>query len=99
MQGAMDYPNLTSYIKSEGHSLAGGPIALLFIEDDVEVETTLDHHINLGLKHVIVFAKSLPEVDADTLTLVTKVYVDTFVDDCVKQAVNTLMPHMAGSWV
>ena len=95
----MDYPDLTSYIKSEGHSLAKGPIALLFIEDDVEVETTLDHHINLGFKHVIVFAKSLPEVDEDTLTLVTTVYVDTFVDDCVELTVNTLMPHMAGSWV
>lgn len=44
----MDYPNLTSFIKSEGRSLAKGPIALLFIEDDVEVETTLNHHIKLG---------------------------------------------------
>ena len=48
MQGAIDYLNLTSFIKSEGRSLAKGPIALLFIENDVEVETTLDHHINLG---------------------------------------------------
>ena len=36
----MDNPNLTSFIKSEGQSLAKGPIALLFIEDDVEIETT-----------------------------------------------------------
>ena len=54
MQGTKDYPNLRSFIKSEGRSLAKGPIALLFIEDDVEVETTLDHHINLGLKQIIV---------------------------------------------
>ena len=46
----MEYPNLTSFIKSEGRSLAKGPIVLLFIEDDVEVETTLDHHIKLGFK-------------------------------------------------
>ena len=44
----MDYPNLTSFIKSEGGSFAKGPVALLFIEDDVEVETTLDHQIKLG---------------------------------------------------
>ena len=50
----MDYPNLRSFIKSEGRSLAKGPIALLFIEDDFEVETTLDHHINLGFKQIIV---------------------------------------------
>ena len=46
----MDYSNLTSFIKSEGRSLAKGPIALLFIEDGVEVETTLDHHIKQGFK-------------------------------------------------
>lgn len=31
MQGTMDYPNLTSFIKSEGRSLAKGPIALLLL--------------------------------------------------------------------
>ena len=95
----MDYPNLTSFINSEGRSLAKGPIALLFIEDDVEVETTLDHHIKLGFKQIIVLAKSFPEVDEDTLTQVTTVYVDTFADDCVERTVNTLMPHLAGAWV
>ena len=83
----MDYPNSTSFIKSEGRSLAKGPIALLFIEDDVEVETTLDHHIKPGFKQIIVLAKSLPGVDEDTLTQVTTVFVDTFADDCVAQTV------------
>ena len=95
----MDYSNLTSFIKSEGRSLAEGPIALLFIEDDVEVETTLDHHIKLGFKQIIILAKSLPEIDDDTLSQVISVYVDTFADDCVEQTVNTLMPHIAGAWV
>lgn len=71
----MDYPNLTSFIKSEGSCLSKGPIALLFAEDDVEVEITLNHHIKLGFKQIIVFAKSLPEIDDDTLTQVTTVYV------------------------
>lgn len=31
MQGTMDYPNLTSFIKSAGRSSAKGPIALLFM--------------------------------------------------------------------
>ena len=57
MQGAIDYLNLTSFIKSEGRSLAKGPLALLFIENDVEVETTLDYHIKLGFKQIIVLAK------------------------------------------
>lgn len=50
MQGIMDYPNLKAFISSEGAQLCKGPVALLFIEDDVEVESTLDHHINLGFK-------------------------------------------------
>jgi hypothetical protein len=58
----------------------------------------LDHHVKLGFKQIIVLAKSLPEVDDDTLTQVTTVYVDTFADDSVEWTVNTLMPHMAGPW-
>ena len=50
MQGIMDYPNLKAFISSEGAQLCKGPVALLFIEDDVEVESTLDHHIKLGFK-------------------------------------------------
>ena len=99
MQDTMDYPNLTSFIKSEGRNLDKEPIALLIIEDDAEVETTLDHHIKLGFKQIIVLAKSLSEVDEDTLSRVTTVYVDTFADDCVQRTVNTLMPHMVGAWV
>ena len=68
------------------------------IEDDVEVETILDHHIKMGFKQIIVFAKSLPGVDDDTLTQVTTVYLDTFADDCVERTVNTLMPHLTGAW-
>jgi hypothetical protein len=43
--------------------------------------------------------KSLPDIDEDTLTQVSTVYVNTFADDCVQRTVNTLMPHMAGAWV
>ena len=64
----MDYPNLTSFIKSEGRSVAKVSIAPLFIEDDVEVESTLDHHTKLGFKQIIVLAKSFPDVDEGTLT-------------------------------
>ena len=99
MQGIMDYPNLKAFISSEGAQLCKGPVALLFIEDDVEVESTLDHHINLGFKKVVVFAKSLPEIDEDTLTEVTTVDHNTFDDVVVERTVNILMPHLAGAWV
>ncbi|MFZ8879683.1 MAG: hypothetical protein ACO3RM_08650 [Paracoccaceae bacterium] len=45
----MEYPNLTSFIQNEGSTVANGPIAFSFGEDDVEVETTLDYTIKLGL--------------------------------------------------
>ena len=85
--------------KAKAAAWPKGRLRFLLIEDGVEVETTLDHHIKLGFKQIIVLAKSLPEVDEDTLTQVTTVYVDTFADDRVGRTVNTLMPHMAGAWV
>ena len=55
----------------------------------------MEHHIKPSFKQIIVFDKSLPEIDDDTLTQVTTVYVDTLADGCIELTINTLTPHLA----
>ena len=76
-----------------------GPIALLFIEDVSKLKQHWTTTLNWGSNKSFLLAKSLPDIDDDTLTQLSTVYVDTFADDCVERTVNTLMPHMAGAWV
>jgi hypothetical protein len=95
----MDFSGLNEFITAQGASLKKGPIAIIFVEDDVEVESTLAHHIALGFKQVLVLAPRLPDISDDVLIDVTTITFDPFQKFAVRDAINRLMPHMAGSWV
>ena len=95
----MDFSGLNEFITAQGASLKKGPIAIIFVEDDVEVESTLAHHIALGFKQVLVLAPRLPDISDDVLIEVTTITFDPFQKYAVRDAINLLMPHMAGSWV
>jgi len=95
----MDFSGLNEFITAQGASLKKGPIAIIFVEDDVEVESTLAHHIALGFKQVLVLAPRLPDISDDVLIDVTTITFDPFQKYAVRDAINLLMPHMAGSWV
>ena len=60
----MRYSDLNQFLQSSGKVLAKGPIAMIFVEDLVEVESTIRHHQNAGFRSVLVFAPDaldLPE--------------------------------------
>lgn len=62
----MKYESLDHFLKSGRAALTKGPVALVFAEDDVELDGTLRHHLDLGFKSLIVFAPAqfsiLPEI-------------------------------------
>ena len=43
----MHYPDLPALISDAKTAFAGGPIALILIEDDTEIAGTVRHHIGL----------------------------------------------------
>ncbi len=51
----MQHDSLDDFLGSGRSTLSKGPVALIFAEDDVEIDSTLQHHLNLGFKSVVVF--------------------------------------------
>ena len=49
----MQYDSLATMIKSTAAVPPQGPVALILVEDDVEVATTLRHHQQIGFKSLI----------------------------------------------
>jgi len=49
----MHYTSLDQMIRTDGAKLAKGPIAIVMVEDDVEVDTTLRHHQQSGFTQVL----------------------------------------------
>lgn len=64
----MNYQSLDDFLKTGKEALAKGPVALIFVEDDTEVDTTLRHHLQCGFRSVLALmpdAFVLPEDVAD----------------------------------
>ena len=61
----MRYNSLEDFLSKGKPLLAKGPVALIFAEDDVEVASTLRHHLNLGFQHVVAFMPDSFDLSAD----------------------------------
>lgn len=69
----MNYSSLDDFIANGKEHVAKGPIAIIIVEDLVEVASTLKHHIMLGFKKVIVLANDLPEMSHTILDQVVTI--------------------------
>ncbi|RMD95727.1 MAG: hypothetical protein D6811_00270 [Alphaproteobacteria bacterium] len=52
----MRHPSLDAFLSDGRHALAKGPVALIFAEDLVEVDSTIRHHFNAGFREILLFA-------------------------------------------
>ena len=95
----MQYQTLTQMITAERARLAKGPVAVLMIEDDVEVDTTLRHHQQMGFKGVIALMPSQFELPPDLAQTVIRVDYDMAADGAMETAVNTLIDPLDGVWM
>lgn len=93
------YPDLATFLRSAKAALAKDPIALILIEDDVEVATTLRHHLNLGFKSVVAFAAADITPPEDIDPKVHWVVHDMMTDAALERAVNGVIKAAEGRWI
>ncbi|MFV2051549.1 hypothetical protein [Aliiroseovarius sp. YM-037] len=95
----MTYKDLNDFLRQSGDALSKGPIALIFVEDEIEVESTIRHHVKLGFKTVLVFAPAgfaLAEPPNDTIHVIP---FDIHTDGATQAAVNRVISATPGNWV
>ncbi len=91
----MHYPTISALIADRKRSLAKGPVALILVEDAVEVDSTIAHHQKIGFGSLIVFC-------ASDLTLpdgVTRVDHDVSTDDALPTIVNAVIKATPDQWI
>ena len=57
----MTAPDLKSFLANSGKALAKGPIAMVFAEDETELNSTLRHHLDTGFAAVLLFSGQASE--------------------------------------
>ncbi len=94
----MRYQGLTDFLRTGDKALAKGPVAMIFAEDLVEVESTIAHHQKAGFAEVLVFAPDmldLPEAVEDTIHRIPYAVAR---EAAVEHAVNKIIDAAPGTW-
>lgn len=90
----MKHDNLEHFLKSNGRELSS-PIAVILAEDEIELQSTIDHHQDLGFESIIVLGE-VGGLDADA-THIIPMTLDRLEDSVA--ALNKIMKYIAGKWL
>lgn len=96
----MDYASLEAFLSEGKAALAKGPVALILVEDLVEVESTIRHHLKAGFRAVLVFAPPALVLPADLAALVHRIPYAMHVPGAITGAVNPVIAAAPpGTWM
>ncbi|WP_421905450.1 hypothetical protein [Mameliella sp.] len=95
----MFYKDIDHFLSRGAEALQRGPVALIFAEDGVELDTTLRHHRHCGFRSVILFGAEELAPPEDLRGKVHHVAHDMHRDGALQAAVNRLIPAAEGQWL
>ncbi|WP_422047815.1 hypothetical protein [Shimia sp.] len=95
----MTYDSLEQFLQTGQEHLAKGPVALIFAEDDVEVDSTLRHHLSLGFKAVIAFMPASFEMATDLVDRCQRVTMDRPSGPPMRETVNAITKAAPDIWI
>lgn len=95
----MDFESLSEVLSRGQSLLAKGPIALVFVEDAVEVDSTLRHHIDCGFRQVFAFMPADFALAKDIAEKVHRVGFNIKRGDSFIDAVNQMIAATPQEWL
>lgn len=96
----MQFDNLNAFTADKAHLPAKGPVALVLVEDEVEVDTSLRHHQQAGFRDVVVFMPRQFDLPRDLSQSVIRVDYDVTREGATAAAVNAVIDAVpAGTWM
>lgn len=96
----MSHPPLQGWLARRPAALAKGPISVLLVEDEVEVASTLDHHIAAGFRHILALSPEPLALTPAQAAVVTNLAFETRARDAHVAAVNAVIEAVPpGTWL
>lgn len=95
----MRYSSLDQFLTDAKETLAKGPVAIVFAEDPVEVDTTLRHHLAAGFVQVLLLAPEGITVPAPLADKVHWITHDVHAESALFSAVNRVIEAAPGIWL
>lgn len=95
----MIHASLSDFLKDGAATLAKGPIALIMMEDAVEVDSTIRHHLDTGFRTVVAFGKPDIRLADDITDKVQRVHIDMLAAGALESVVNGVIGAAPGQWI
>ena len=96
----MYFASLDAFARSAHPALSKGPIAIVFAEDGVELDTTLRHHLDAGFPTVLLLADDALTIPDNLTARILRIRCDVFADDALVRAVNRITAAATpGVWI
>ncbi|NNF70850.1 MAG: hypothetical protein HKN02_01495, partial [Rhodobacteraceae bacterium] len=95
----MRYNDLNHFLKKGRDALRKGPVAMIFVEDFVEVDTTIRHHQFAGFREILVLAPDELHLPDDLEKGIRRIPYDTAADGATARAVNAVIEAAPGLWL
>ncbi len=95
----MRYGNLDEFLKSGTAALAKGPVGMIFVEDLVEVDSTIRHHQRAGFKALLIFAPPQLSLPRALEEQIHRIDFDMSRDNALVDAVNRVISAAPGIWL
>lgn len=93
------YNDLQTFLKDGAAAFKKGPIALIFAEDEVELDATIRHHLDLGFKQTIVFAMPEFDIAEDVVGQIIRVNYNLLSEAAFEKALNAVMAAAGDIWI
>ncbi len=95
----MIHPSLRDFLSNGRTALAKGPIALILMEDSVEIESTLRHQLDAGFEQVVAIGERAIQIPDDMAKNVIRVHHDMRADGALEAVVNGVIDAAPGQWI
>jgi hypothetical protein len=93
------YLNLSAFIKECVPWFKKGPIALIFAEDQVELNATIRHHLNVGFSQTVVFTMPDFMIADDLANQIIRVSYSLLTPTALEVALNLIMKAADDIWI
>lgn len=95
----MQYSSLKDFLARGRDALAKGPIGMIFVEDEAEIDSTVRHHLDMQFGALVVFMPDAFALAGDVADKVHRVQYDLAAGQTMVQAVNAMIDAAPGQWM
>lgn len=93
------FPSLASFVAARPARFVIGPSAMVFAEDETEMNSTLAHHLKAGFGCVVLFAHPSFKLEKALQSHVLRIDYDLTKGETLIDAVNALIPIAPDAWL